>query len=185
MILSLFYTLQQTLDRDDWHITDIVPTYTNLAVYFTVESTLFHQPHALDGTIEKALKDPISYHGSTYEVPVSYTGEDLSTLSKQLGLDTKELIRLHTNTPYPIAMLGFRPFFPYLLGLDKKLHAPRRKSPRLSVKKGSVAIGGEQTGIYSENSPGGWHIIGYTDFDDFSLLQPGDTIVFKQKDLTC
>jgi inhibitor of KinA len=46
--------------------------------------------------------------------------------------------------------------------LNARLHTPRKAIPRLSVPKGAVAIGGEQTGIYPQESPGGWNIIGRT-----------------------
>jgi KipI family sensor histidine kinase inhibitor len=59
-------------------------------------------------------------------------------------------------------MLGFSPGFPYLGDLDPRLHTPRLASPRAKVRAGSVAIGGEHTGIYTVESPGGWNIIGHT-----------------------
>ena len=42
-----------------------------------------------------------------------------------------------------------------LLGdLEPRLHTPRLASPRPKVRAGSVAIGGEHTGIYTVDSPG-------------------------------
>ncbi|MCK5664957.1 MAG: carboxyltransferase domain-containing protein, partial [Thiotrichaceae bacterium] len=87
----------------------------------------------------------------------------------------------HNKNIYTIAMLGFTGDFPYLLGLDQKLMLPRRASPRNLVNKGSVAIASIQCGIYAQDSPGGWHIIANTDFDDFALLKAGDKIIFKEK----
>jgi inhibitor of KinA len=55
----------------------------------------------------------------------------------------------------------------------------------MNVEKGSVGIGGSQTGIYPNNSPGGWQIIGKTPIDLFDinrnnpcLVKPGDKISF-------
>jgi KipI family sensor histidine kinase inhibitor len=83
-------------------------------------------------------------------------------------------------------MLGFAPGFPYLLGLPPQLHLPRRAEPRLRVPAGSVAIGGAQTGIYPNELPGGWHLIGRTPLRLFdamspspSLLSPGDAVRFR------
>ena len=59
-------------------------------------------------------------------------------------------------------MLGFLPGFPYLGGLDERLFTPRLPTPRVCIPAGSVGIGGEQTGIYPLDSPGGWRIIGRT-----------------------
>ena len=48
----------------------------------------------------------------------------------------------------------------YLSGMSAQLITPRRKKPRFEVPRGAVGIGGEQTGIYPLESPGGWQIIG-------------------------
>ncbi len=76
--------------------------------------------------------------------------------------------------------------FLYLGGLPEKLHFPRKSTPRLAVPKGAVAIGGSQTGIYPQSSPGGWHIIGKTPVALFDvrketpcMIAPGDKIRFK------
>jgi inhibitor of KinA len=54
------------------------------------------------------------------------------------------------------------------------------------VPPGSIAIGGEQTGIYSVKSPGGWRIIGRTPLNLFqlemsppTLLQMGNHVQFR------
>ena len=82
-------------------------------------------------------------------------------------------------------MLGFTPGFPYLGGMDPRLETPRLENPRLKIPKGSLAIGGKQTGIYPIDSPGGWQIIGKTPLNLFEpkkdppvLLEAGDYIRF-------
>ncbi len=87
-------------------------------------------------------------------------------------------------------MIGFLPGFLYLGGLPKQLHMNRKEKPRLHVAKGSVAIGGEQTGIYPMASPGGWQIIGRTPLTLFDLsldnptpIKQGDNIQFYAIDL--
>ena len=59
------------------------------------------------------------------------------------------------------------------------------KTPRIKVPAGSVAIGGDQTGIYPVSSPGGWRIIGRTPEKLFlqentppTLLKMGDYVKF-------
>ena len=83
-------------------------------------------------------------------------------------------------------MIGFAPGFPYLGGLNKKLATPRLKSPRLKIPAGSVGIADNQTGIYPNDSPGGWQLIGRTPLNLFdpgrekpSLLIAGDYIKFE------
>ena len=86
-------------------------------------------------------------------------------------------------------MLGFMPGFPYLGILPKALDSPRKKTPRLRVPAGSVALAGLQTGIYPIESPGGWQIIGRTPYKIFDptretpfLLQAGDEVRFEAID---
>jgi KipI family sensor histidine kinase inhibitor len=50
-----------------------------------------------------------------------------------------------------------------------KIQAPRLASPRTKVPAGSVGIGGQQTGIYAVESPGGWQLIGQTALTLFDL----------------
>ncbi len=89
-------------------------------------------------------------------------------------------------TQFSVAMIGFKPGFPYLLGLPEQLAMPRLATPRISVVKGSVAVGGSFAGIYPTNSAGGWHVIGITDavlFDvcarEPCLFAAGDTVQFE------
>ncbi len=96
------------------------------------------------------------------EIPVVYDGPDLPRVAAAHGLTEAEVIRRHSSRIYHVYLLGFSPGFPYLGELDPSLHTPRLPMPRPRVAAGSVAIGGEHTGIYSVDSPGGWNIIGRT-----------------------
>ena len=126
------------------------------------------------------------------EIPVRYGGDhgpDLATLAAHCGIPETEIVARHVAAKYTVAMLGFAPGFPYLLGLDPALHAPRRANPRLRVPRGSVAIGGAQTGIYPRELPGGWQLIGRTPLvlfdattDPPSPLAPGDRVRFRAID---
>lgn len=180
-VLKVYQLLPQLIDLKHEAITDMVPSYTSLAIHFTSASKLLYNKHHLDDFIQKALKENATQKPIEYSIYVDYNGEDLLSVCKKLNLSKSEFISLHTAS-YSIAMIGFREYFPYLLGLDKKLYIPRRNTPRTKVKKGSVAIAAGQTGLYPEDSPGGWHIIGHTDFDDFKSLKPSDRIIFKDKE---
>ena len=61
-----------------------------------------------------------------------------------------------------MAAIGFLPGFVFLDGLDDSLQMPRLEQPRAKVPKGTVGIGGHQTGWYAIESPGGWNSIGRT-----------------------
>ena len=181
-ILETYYTLIKTLDLQQWHITDILPTYTTIALHFRLDSPLFHNYAALNPLLHHASVSAKPFSPKHHDIMVKYKGQDLQDLANILSLSPDQIIQRHTQQTYTIAMLGFRPYFPYLLGLDPSLHASRRDTPRLKVPKGSVAIGGEQTGVYTQESPGGWHIIGHTDFDDYEKFKAGDTIRFINTD---
>jgi len=161
-------------------VRDIIPTYTTLALHLSQESPFLYNRERLYQCFEAALHQPLSLHGEHHMIDVSYNGPDLENVASMLQCSCKELIRLHVKPRYRIAMIGFRPYFPYLMGLNPRLQLPRRTAPRKEVPKGSVAIADLQTGIYSQNSPGGWHLIGQTNFQDFATLQPGDTVTFRE-----
>ena len=56
---------------------------------------------------------------------------------------------------------------------------PRRAVPRPVVPAGSVAIGGAQTGVYPESSPGGWHLLGTTEPRLLLGVETGDRVRFE------
>src|SRR5262249_27553660 len=93
-------------------------------------------------------------------IPVFYGGPDLPDLARERSLSEEQLIGLHAAGNYRVAFLGFAPGFAYLTGLPVELHAPRLATPRTRVPAGSVAIGGPYTGIYPDETPGGWRLIG-------------------------
>jgi inhibitor of KinA len=122
------------------------------------------------------------------DIPVCYGGDygpDLALVAKFAGITETEVVRLHTDEVYTVYMIGFAPGFPYLGGLDSRIAMPRRATPRVSIPAGSVGIAGAQTGVYPNESPGGWQVIGRTPIQLFdaeklppSLLRPGNTVRF-------
>ena len=122
------------------------------------------------------------------EIPVCYGGghgPDLADVASIHGLPTEELIRLHCSATYTAYFLGFVPGFAYLGGLPQELATPRLPSPRKAVPAGSVAIGGNQTGVYPTATPGGWRLIGKTPLKLFdpasahsSFFEIGDHVCF-------
>ncbi|GAA4362619.1 5-oxoprolinase subunit PxpB [Kangiella marina] len=168
---------------------EAVPAYNSLLIIF---SPLFFEPKQRVGEVSellKAVKPLASSASKTHRIPVCYhasVAPDLEHVASHCQLTTDEVVTLHTANEYPVYMLGFLPGFLYLGNLNSKLHCPRREDPRPNIKAGSVAIGGDQTGVYPINSPGGWHIIGQTpiallntDAKVPAIAQPLDTIVFE------
>lgn len=143
---------------------------------------------ALRAALRAPLPDARAAAGKLHEIDVEYggaAGPDLPALAAAAGMAAADYISSHAAVEYVVAFLGFQPGFPYLHGLPRALHAPRRASPRVRVAAGSVAIGGSYTGIYPSSGPGGWQLIGRTTsvlFDPQraapALLMPGDRVRF-------
>jgi len=121
-------------------------------------------------------------------IPVIYGGQcgpDLADVAHHCEMSISQVVECHSAVEYVVYFIGFQPGFPYLGGLDHRLHIPRRAEPRIQVPAGSVGIGGEQTGIYPLASPGGWQLIGQAQTALFTpeqhppvLLHPGDRVRF-------
>ena len=124
-------------------------------------------------------------------VPVRYDGPDLDEVAHVTGLNRDEVVRAHTGTTWRVGFGGFAPGFAYLVDGDPRLHVPRRGEPRTRVPAGSVALAGDFSGIYPQDSPGGWQLIGTTDAvlwdvdrDPPALLAPGTSVRFVDADQT-
>jgi inhibitor of KinA len=176
---------------------DVVPAYASLAVFFDFERIDDNDPHAFVAAVLRSCLDASAEvdeaHARIVDIPVCYDSSmapDLAEAAAELGLGIEELIRRHRAADYTVAMIGFAPGFPYLLGLPESLALPRLATPRTRVPAGSVAIGGDQAGIYPRESPGGWRLLGRTPLVLFdparavpSLLAPGDRVRFQRIDL--
>jgi KipI family sensor histidine kinase inhibitor len=127
--------------------------------------------------------------GRLWTIPVLYgaaVAPDLPEVAAQTGLTQEDVCELHSAQTYHVYMLGFLPGFAYLGDLPKELQLRRRQTPRARVPPGSVAIAAEFTAIYPLESPGGWHLIGYTPIPLWDmtrmkepLLRPGDSVRFR------
>lgn len=183
--------------RPPW-LRDLVPAYASLALFVDRDAFaddvdpldearrwLDALTPAMDAAAARERRDT---DGPIIEIPVRYGGEDgpdLDAIAAHAGLPVDEVIALHCANEYRVAMLGFAPGFPYLLGMDPRLAMPRLPTPRARVAAGSVGIGGAQTGIYPRSGPGGWRLIGRTTMALFdaaheppAALAPGDRVRF-------
>ncbi|HSL40013.1 MAG TPA: 5-oxoprolinase subunit PxpB [Desulforhopalus sp.] len=169
-------------------VIEYLPSYRSLAVVYDPLRTSFAQlreelHQAYQSLAGIALPSP-----RLVEIPVCYGGElgpDLGFVARHNQLTEQEVISLHSGSDYLVYMIGFTPGFPYLGGLDERLHTPRLASPRKKVPAGSVGIANGQTGVYPIDSPGGWQLIGRTPLQLFDpgreepfLLAAGDTLRF-------
>lgn len=186
----------RVLQLDSWvrdhlaeELLETVPTYHSL--------TLYLHEHINAHTFKEKLTDAFEQNRIQHKpakselvtIPVCYDLEfapDIESLAQEHKLTVEEVIQRHTAPCYRIYFLGFLPGFPYLGGLDKQLATPRKTTPRQRISPGSVGIAGNQTGIYTVSSPGGWNIIGRSpvqllkqDAEHPTVLTPGDYLKFE------
>lgn len=176
------------------YISDLVPAYSSLTIYYDVVS-IYSPEHSayevMSELIENLTEEKPKAHrsaGRLIDIPVCYESRyalDIYEIARQKKLSPEEIIAIHTSKVYRIYMLGFIPGFTYMGLVDEQIAIPRKTEPRLHVEAGAVGIAGRQTGIYPLNSPGGWQIIGKTPMQLFNkewaqpvLFEPGDEVQF-------
>lgn len=162
------------------HIINITPSYHSILI----EHDIFKYDTAtIKSKIEETLSSTPYVKGSSQgkliEIPVDYSkGLDLERVAQIHKLTAKEVIARHTETTYRVYAIGFMVGFAYLANVNDAIVTPRLSTPRDKVPKGSVAIAESQTAVYPQESAGGWNIIGYTEFDDYSSFEIGDSVRF-------
>ena len=181
--------LEQSLETDIVPgVIETIPAYCSLLVSFDPALVSFEALCSILDSRLSAEKDGGERSFRIWEIPCCYGlyfGRDLERVVQHTGLQRDEVIGRHSAAEYRVFMLGFLPGFVYLGGLDAKLETPRLKVPRTVIPRGSVGIGGSQTGVYPLPSPGGWNLIGCTpvdfydpDREDPVLCRAGDHIRF-------
>ncbi len=183
------------LDRTPFEgLIDHYPAYASVTVHYDPLSARGADERSPRESVVLMLRDacrklePASTPEREIIIPVCYDRSlalDLTEVANTLGCNEEDVVKLHSSTSYRCYMIGFLPGFPYLGTLPAELQLPRRDRPRAMVPAGSVAIAGAQTGIYPQESPGGWHCIGrtplklfYPDRNPPALLHPGDRVQF-------
>lgn len=175
-------------------VQDIIPAYTGVSV--VIDPIVFVQRYPQQLPAQWIAQQLSSWKWSpeaetvpsVKQIPVCYhlsMAPDLAALAAAKNLSVDEVIQLHTQTVYHVYMIGFMPGFPYMGNVAEAIQMPRLDVPRTKVDAGSVGIAGQQTGIYPQDSPGGWNIIGRTPYRLFDagqeqpcLLQAGDRVQF-------
>ncbi len=143
---------------------DCVPGWTTLLLHYDLLRIDLPQ---LQARVEAALVDwpgdsIVDSVSRLHEIAVWYAGEDLADVAHRCALTPAQVIELHAGRDYRVGAIGFSPGFAYLGELDPRLALARRDTPRTHVPAGSLAIAEQQTAIYPQASPGGWHLLGRT-----------------------
>ncbi len=152
---------------------EVVPGLDSIAVQFDPAQTtpkqaidLLHKQLLRPTAAAEAQTDPIT-------IPVCYDeifAPDRDWIAGKMGISTEALMEWHSSLQFTVTMLGFMPGFAYLQCCDDIVEFGRLSKPRQNIAAGSIGIIGDQSCIYSFNSPGGWPIIGRT---PIQLFDPG------------
>ncbi|MHA7059780.1 5-oxoprolinase subunit PxpB [Aquimarina sp. M1] len=169
-------------------IVEVILSYNSLLIYYTVAiEDIYNEILTLKSLFPDSIENQ-KQEKRLWKIPVCYDvsfAPELSSFAANKSMDIDKVIALHTTPLYAVYFIGFLPGFLYLGGLDDQLVTPRKATPSQKLEKGSVAIGGHQTGVYPCDSPGGWHVIGKTPVQFFDInasvccfASPGDKIQF-------
>ncbi len=173
-------------------VVDVVPAFGSVTVFYDISRLGVYsnfETRVTEVAMRAASSTPRASSARTVEIPVCYGGEfgpDLEEVASRAGATIDQTIQWHSGADYRVHAIGFVPGFGYLGGLPRKLHTPRRPTPRSTVPPGSVGIGGAQTGVYPVATPGGWNLVGRTPLRMFDLqrvepaiVRAGDRVRFR------
>jgi len=185
-VIRYFKSIQ---NEDIEGINNLTPSYNKLIISFDLKKTNFQD---LKNVIENLTVTNINdLKNKKVEIPVCTHDKfslDIKRLEKILSISRDNIYKNFFNKEFFCYMTGFIAGMPFLGDLDNNMRAKRLETPRVKVPKGSVGLTEQFANIYTYESPGGWNIIGNTPLNIFdntkekdpNLINPGDTITFKE-----
>ena len=165
------------IDKSYPFITEIVATESDLMICYDARDMIKHHHIQSPFLYMKALIDSIKleirHHRQQLQakyiqkqqsvnIPVIYGGEfgpDLQHLLKHLKLKLEDFVKLHTQEKYFVSMMGYSPGFPYLTGMNKKLHVNHTSEKKKFIPCGSVIMEGKKCGIVTTDT---YNAVSYT-----------------------
>lgn len=186
IVIELYKSLKDEFQND---IEDITSTLNSINLFFKSEFDFAEQSSRILTVFENInVSDIVNDETTLWKIPVCMDAEyttDLYALFNQNQDKVARYLKHFLNLEFRLAFYGFLPGFGYLSGLPSELAITRKTTPNQLTTKGSLAIGGEQVGIYPQDSPGGWHVIGkcpipWIDFkkEKPTFIQVGDRVRF-------
>jgi KipI family sensor histidine kinase inhibitor len=185
-VIRYFKSIQ---NEDIEGINNLTPSYNKLIISFDLKKTNFQD---LKNIIENLTVTNVNdLKNKKIEIPVCTHDKfslDIKRLEKILSISRDNIYKNFFNKEFFCYMTGFIAGMPFLGDLDSNMRAKRLETPRVKVPKGSVGLTEQFANIYTYESPGGWNIIGNTPLNIFdntkeedpNLINPGDTITFKE-----
>jgi KipI family sensor histidine kinase inhibitor len=201
------YLTQYLVESAPLWLREYIPSYNSLLIEFDLDKTdhmavkqdcqsyiakmleLMKHDAAVSISNDATKNTANVSQANLHRIPVCYEldsdSSDLCRVAQSKNMTKDAVIKLHCSRSYQVYATGFLPGFAYLGELAIELTQPRLDVPRLKVPAGAVAIADQQTAIYPVESPGGWHILGFTPIALLSdelgiepLLKTGDTVEF-------
>ena len=168
---------------------EVLTTYNTIFIKYPLRIREFNKVKSQLESIFRSVPKVRQSVARLFTIPVCYDkslGVDIVEVARLKKMTIEEVVKRHTQPIYTIYFQGFLPGFLYLGGLDKALKVSRKKEPRLHLSKGSVGLAENQTGIYPQDSAGGWQIIGNSPIEFFnaenhppSPFRAGDKLKFQ------
>jgi len=185
-VIKYFNTLKE---QNITGINNLTPSYNKLIISYDLKVTNYKE---IKDKIEKLnVAEALKANNKKIEIPVCCDPSfslDMERLENKLNLTKEKILENFFNKEFFCYMTGFIAGMPFLGDLDENMRVQRLETPRVKVPKGSVGITEQFADIYTFESPGGWNIIGNTPLEVFdsskeidpNLINPGDTVKFKQ-----
>ena len=173
--------------QEDHHFKSIIPTFNTVLIHFDSTEIPFQQVRNYISEVIETVKHD-DFKSKELKIPVVYGGEfgpDLPQVAKQINCKEEELVDRHMGSESIVICFTSPAGQPLLSGSQVPDRVQRVDEPRTRVPMGSVGVVGNQTAIYSMESPGGWQLIGrtpvkITDVTQYppTILRVGDKVSF-------
>ena len=170
-------------------INNLTPSYNKLIISYDLRETNFNEVKKYIENLNVEIS--LNLNTKSIEIPVcchESLSLDVKRLEKILNLSKDKILENFLNKEYFCYMTGFIAGMPFLGDIAQNIRAQRLETPRVKVPKGSVGLTEQFANIYTFESPGGWNILGNTPVkvfdssleDEPTLINPGDTVTFKE-----
>ena len=184
-VIKYFKTIQ---NKNIEGINNLTPSYNKLIISFDLKKTNYKSLKKLIENLDINIHEDLQ--SKKIKIPICCDKSfalDIKRLEEKLKIDREKIYENFFKKSFFCYMTGFIAGMPFLGDLDINMRVERLETPRVKVPRGSVGITEQFVNIYTFESPGGWNIIGNTPekiFDnskerDPNLINPGDTIIFK------
>ena len=185
-VIKYFKTIKENKLKG---INNLTPSYNKLIISYDLRKTNYDEVKKYIENLE--IESSLKLNAKKIEIPVCCHESfslDVIRLEKILNLSSEKILENFLNKEYFCYMTGFIAGMPFLGDLSENMRAQRLETPRVKVPKGSVGLTEQFANIYTFESPGGWNILGNTPVkvfdssleDEPTLINPGDTVTFKE-----